>query len=125
MNSQEMEQVRRALEAVGGHERVPHELTRAEWQGEELHLGLTLRFKKETPLCCPELACYIGFLGSRRRDLPSSLAHCLERPAAPKVRMTVRTEHEPGYVHRDLRTGEPSWPGTDGVLEYPAEHFSA
>jgi hypothetical protein len=114
------EAVTTALSRVGHHRFVPFTVERAEHDGGEVRVGLTLRFQQATPICCGEPGCYTRFLGARRRDVPAALASVLELTAPPRVSMTVRTVHEPGYAHTT-----PGESAQDSTLEYPPEHFAS
>jgi hypothetical protein len=106
------------LQRIGAHRFVPFVVERAEIEGSEIRLWLTLTYRRATPVCCGEPGCYIPFLGRRRADVPETLGWALGLPDIPRVTMSVSLVHEPGYSHTSLGSAE------DGTIVFDAAHFS-
>ena len=98
--SQALELVREAIEIVGTHSSVPTTVNKVLLHGRPLSavkIYVTLRYLASDPVCCAEPGCYVPFLGSRRLELPSTLAESLGAMAPPKVTVVAQLLHEPGY----------------------------
>lgn len=119
MSLEDVQAVQRALEAVGSHRWVPFEVMQVERDGLEVRITLTLFFVCATPVCCGEPSCYVAFLGMKRDDVAGALAVHLDFAQPPRVSMSVRMKHEPGYQYV-----EPHFRAVDQTIEFDAACFA-
>lgn len=109
--------------SVWSHPLVPVELLRVEVDGLNVRLELALHYRCDVGrVCCGEPACYVGFLGANRDQVPRLLEAALGLPLPPHVSMTVHLRHEPGYAYASVSTGMTA---RDQTLVYDASHFAA
>lgn len=112
--------VEEALETVGSQWRIAQEVHRVVLSRRQTHvrIDLTLRMRKESPVCCPELGCPVPYLGSSRYELPVAVADRLGLPQEPRVQLVVQMAHEPGYEYSELQ-----FPPKDGITKYDPDWF--
>jgi hypothetical protein len=101
-----------ALTAIGAHPWAPFRVTRVLHDGDTLYLDLAFTMRAATPVCCPELGCYVRFLGARRRDVPAALG-------ASRVHIRARVTYEVGYRFTGL-----DYPPRDCEMIYGVEDFA-
>lgn len=68
-------------------------------------IELTLFFKTNSPVCCPEPGCYISFVGWCRTKVPVVLAAVLELPEQPQVTIHATLNYQDGYRHSQVNFG--------------------
>jgi hypothetical protein len=100
------------LTAIGVHPWAPFRVTRVLHDGDTLYVELAFTMRAATPVCCPELGCYVRFLGARRRDVPAVLG-------VSRVQIRASGTYEDGYRFTGL-----DLPPRDNEVICNVEHFA-
>jgi len=100
------------LTAIGSHPWAAFHVSRVLHDGDTLYVDLAFTMRAATPVCCPELGCYVRFLGARRRDVPAMLG-------VSRVHIRATVTYEAGYRFTGL-----DLPPRDDEVTYGAEHFA-